>query len=86
MQEEEGKNKKRSIGASRPTSKLGKKIILSYGEATKGMNTLNTEVSTCAAIIAAQASGATILLAIALARQLFLNGALTLAPQVFKQF
>ena len=38
LQEEAGKTKKRSIVAS--TSKLGRKIILSYVEAIKGMNTL----------------------------------------------
>ena len=40
LQEEGGKSKKkRSIAAS--TSNLGRKIILSYVEPIKGMNTLN---------------------------------------------
>ena len=41
---------------------------------TAAVVTLYAEVGTCAAIIAAQACGATISLAIALALQLFLNG------------
>ena len=38
LQEEAGKSKKRSIAAS--TSTLGRKIILSYVEAIKEMNSL----------------------------------------------
>ena len=39
LQEEASKSKKKNIAAS--TSKLGRKIILLYVEAIKGMNTLN---------------------------------------------
>ena len=45
LQEEAGKSKKRSIASS--TSKLGRKIILSYVLAIKGMNTLNIYRYSC---------------------------------------
>ena len=41
LHEEAGKRKKKSIAAS--TSKLGKKIFLSYVEAIKGMKMLNVK-------------------------------------------